>query len=432
MNKPNLWRRLGPGVLLAATSIGASHLVLSPQAGALFGYQLLWLVLAAHLFKYPAFEFGPRYAAATGASLLAGYAKVPGPRNWTLYVFLCSTVLQGVGVLAGVVNISGCVLATWLADPSSHVVLSITATELFSIAVLAVVILLLFTGGFSLLDNINKLMMAALTIATVLAFVPVIPGPRDLASIVAPSLPEGSVILVAAILGWMPTGIDVSVWHSSWTLEKLERLGASGGTGDRARVLERLRLSLADMRLGYAISLATGVMFVCMGAAHLSGMGAQLKGVGFAQALSTAYTGIFGRWMYHVFMMTAFFAMFSTSYTVIDGFSRSFAEGLATLSASMAGKRRRALAYRGFVVASGLCAAITLLSVGNPVTLVLVVSLVSLAVAPLLYGLNLYCVTRHISDPALRAPLATVVLGWGGIAFMILALAVTAYTTLAV
>ncbi|RME27398.1 MAG: divalent metal cation transporter, partial [Deltaproteobacteria bacterium] len=44
------WNILGPGILLAATSIGASHLVLSPQAGARFGYSLLWLVLASHLF----------------------------------------------------------------------------------------------------------------------------------------------------------------------------------------------------------------------------------------------------------------------------------------------------------------------------------------------------------------------------------------------
>ena len=76
----NIWKKLGPGILLAATSIGASHLVHAPRAGALFGFDLLWLVLAAHLFKYPAFEFGPRYAAATGEHLLDGYARVPGPR----------------------------------------------------------------------------------------------------------------------------------------------------------------------------------------------------------------------------------------------------------------------------------------------------------------------------------------------------------------
>ena len=93
MGRPNLWQRLGPGILLAATSIGASHLVLAPQAGARFGFELWWLVLLAHLVKYPAFEFGPRYAAATGQSLLSGYARMPGPRGCALWLFLSSAAL---------------------------------------------------------------------------------------------------------------------------------------------------------------------------------------------------------------------------------------------------------------------------------------------------------------------------------------------------
>ena len=87
MKLTSIWKQLGPGILLAATSIGASHLVHSPRAGALYGTQLLWLIVACHVFKYPAFEFGPRYAAATGKSLLAGYARVPGPKNWPLFLF---------------------------------------------------------------------------------------------------------------------------------------------------------------------------------------------------------------------------------------------------------------------------------------------------------------------------------------------------------
>ena len=62
---------------MAATAIGTSHIILSPVAGARFGYALLWLVLFSHLFKYPAFEFGPRYAVATGTSLIRGYQQVP-------------------------------------------------------------------------------------------------------------------------------------------------------------------------------------------------------------------------------------------------------------------------------------------------------------------------------------------------------------------
>ena len=58
---------------MAATAIGTSHIVLAPVAGARFGYDLLWLILFAHLFKYPAFEFGARYAVATETSLIEGF-----------------------------------------------------------------------------------------------------------------------------------------------------------------------------------------------------------------------------------------------------------------------------------------------------------------------------------------------------------------------
>ncbi len=413
-----LWRRLGPGILLAATSIGASHLVLSPQAGALFGFDLLWLVLVAHLLKYPAFELGPRYAAATGRNLLQGYAMLPGPRGWAVSLFLLSTVLQGVGVLAGVVSVSGAVLHTWS---------GLSSMELLSVLLVAVVVLLLFLGGFAWLDHLNKLMMAVLALATLLAFLPIMPAPSDVSHLFEPALPAGSVVLVAAILGWMPTGLDVSVWHSFWTLEKLRNLGEDPHSSVMSSRVGHLRLALTDMRVGYVLSFATGVMFVCMGAVHLRGMGAQLKGVEFAQAISLAYTSILGAWMYHVFMLSAFFAMFSTSYVVIDGFSRSFSEAIALLIPALAGERARRRTYRFFVLFSASCAALTLVLVGNPVTLVTVVALVSLAIAPLIYGLNIFCVARHVRARELRPHVVLYYLGVAGTLLMVAALAVTFY-----
>ena len=66
------FRKLGPGLLFAGAAIGVSHLVQSTRAGADFGFGLLWALLLINLIKYPFFQFGPRYAAATGASLLEG------------------------------------------------------------------------------------------------------------------------------------------------------------------------------------------------------------------------------------------------------------------------------------------------------------------------------------------------------------------------
>ncbi len=415
-----IWNGLGPGILLAATSVGASHLVLSPRAGAMFGFDLLWLVVVAHVFKYPAFEFGPRYAAATGHHLLDGYARVPGPGRWALIVFLISTLAQGIGVLAGVVSVAGCVLATWT---------QVLGTEAFSVILTVTILVLLCVGGFSWLDHLNKIMMATLAAATVLAFVPIIPGPEAAEHLLIPTIPPGSFLLVAAILGWMPTGIDVSVWHSFWTIEK-NRRAADGAEMASEQRAGRLRTALWDMRTGYGLSLLTGLMFIIMGATHMAGRGAGLDDVGFIAALSTAYTSILGRWMYHVFMLTAFFAMFSTSYTVIDGFSRSFSECCAVLRVGMSSTKARRLSYGIFALVSSTVACVILVRIGKPVTLVLVASLISLTAAPLLYGFNLYCVTRHIREPEFRPSRMVVAIGLAGVAFMVVALAATAYAKL--
>ncbi|MHC4406188.1 MAG: Nramp family divalent metal transporter [Planctomycetota bacterium] len=420
MNPKTLWNTLGPGILMAAASVGASHLVFSPQAGALFRYQLLWLVLAAHLFKYPAFEFGPRYAAATGRHLLDGYARIPGPKHWALVVFLIGTLVQGVGVLAAIVGAAGAVLATWT---------NLLDTAWFSVVVAGVILTLLFTGGFSWLDHLNKVMMATLAVATVLAFVPILPGPENWRHLVVPSLPAGSIVLVAVILAWMPTGIDVSVWHSFWTIEKMRAIARRSPGAEPPR-LKRLRTALWDMRTGYGLSLCTGVMFVVMGAVHLSGRGKELVNVQFAEALSTAYTDVMGAWMYHVFMLTAFFAFFSTAYTVIDGFSRSFAECCATMRPAMAAPARRKRLYFGFAIASAVLACVILFSVGNPVTLATGAALVSLSVAPLLYAFNLYCVLRHVDDPQMRPSAVNVVIAFAGVLFMLVAFATYAYAKL--
>ena len=74
--KKSFLQSLGPGLLFAGAAIGVSHLVQSTRAGADFGFGLIWALLLVNLFKYPFFQFGPRYATATGESLLHGYNKL--------------------------------------------------------------------------------------------------------------------------------------------------------------------------------------------------------------------------------------------------------------------------------------------------------------------------------------------------------------------
>ncbi len=414
----SLFGKLGPGLLLAATAIGASHLVMSPKAGSEFGFQLLWLVTLTHLFKYHAFEFGPRYAAATGESLIAGYMRVPGPKGWALWILLGGTVAQGIGVLAGVVGIAAAVLTTFVGR---------MPLEFYTALVIATVLGFLLLGGYGWLDFLNKIMMTVLFLATLAVFVPSAPPPATFTNFVIPRIPAESIPLIAAILGWMPTGIDVSIWHSLWTLKKHPELLSDGVSS--ARKFEMLRLSLTDMRIGYVLSFVVASVFCILAALHLHEKGLEVSGIGFADSLATIYTERIGSWMYVVFMVAAFSAMYSTTYTVMDGFSRSFAETVATLRPELRAKWWKRL-YWGFVLTTAMLAYVVVVKFGNPVKLVTVVALLSLCVAPLYYGLNYYCVTRFIKEDKFRVKLPARAVALLGIVVMLLATLLYAASTL--
>ena len=392
-------RWLGPGLVLAATAIGASHLVLAPTAGAAFGYGLLWVVLFSHAFKYPAFEFGPRFAVATGRSLLDGYRDVPGPKNWALWIFLAGTVLQGITVLAGVLGVASAVAS--VAAPALPLwVWSLT----LGLAVAA----LLRAGGFDGLSGLSKWMLACLALMTAVAFVGRPPGAGFWSGLLVPSVPDGSVLLLAALLGWMPTGIDVAVWHSLWALERREdwaeraalresRRRRAVGPSPAAGPPAVLSVARVDLALGYGLSLGLGVLFVSLGAEVLRPAGQVPEGADVAITLARLYTDVLGPWMLPVFLVAAFFGMFSTAYGVMDGFPRAFSRTLGLLAGRPPGARAPGDVSRAYWVFLGTTLLLAVLETAllpDPVLLVTAAAVVSFLLAPITYALNHYCVTR--------------------------------------
>lgn len=404
-------RWLGPGMVVAATAVGASHLVLAPTAGASFGYALLWVIPFAHLFKYPAFEFAPRYAIATGETLLDGYARVPGPRGWALWVFLAGTFVQGVTVLAGVLGVAAAV---------AHAALPGLPLWAWSLGLGALVATLLASGGFDGLSALSKLMLLVLAAMTAVAFLATPPAAGDWLRMVVPAVPEGSLVLLAAILGWMPTGIDVSVWHSMWALEREDvwreraaspapgtgspreegREAADGDpgpgrdVGGGAATEGALRVGLTDLRAGYGLSLALGVMFVALGAEVLRPAGTVPEGADVAVTLARLYTDVLGEWVLPVFLAAAFFGMFSTTYGVMDGFPRAFAETWTRLRPGSSSRRGRL--YWGFLSATFLLAVAESVLLPDPVVLVTVAAVASFLLSPVTFALNYWCATRDL------------------------------------
>ena len=400
---------------MAATAIGASHVILSPVAGARFGYGLLWLVLFSHLFKYPAFEFGARFAIATGTSLIRGYERVPGPRNWALIAFLVVTILQGLTILSGVVAVTASVLVVNLGTFSFPIWILIVG---------GVIATLHRTGKYRSLQFLSKVMMGILTLVTVIAFAAAPPSLSDLGRIFVPSIPPGSTLLMASIFGLMPIGINASIWHSLWAVEHMKIWQKR--ESDKRRIL---RMGMIDLGVGYGLSIVLAVMFISLGANLLQPRGLTPDGIEVALTLSTIYTELLGSWIYPLFMLAFFAAIFSTTYSVMDGFPRAFSTIVRRLFPDNEFiSQDRNPTYWIFMAVIFAFALVANTLLPNPVLMVSLVGVLSLLLAPVLFSLNYFCVTRLIDDPSFRpGPLMRV---WAmlGIVCMALAGAFYVYT----
>lgn len=303
--KKSLLTLLGPGLLFAGAAIGVSHLVQSTRAGADYGFGLLWALLIVHIFKYPFFQYGPRYAAATGETLLDGYKKL-GKHFLTIYYLLNFATMFTIQAAVTIVTAS---LASHLFNITNDLVQ-------WSLIITVISILILGIGKYKLLDNVMKYIIIALTISTLVA-VNIALFTTDKGFSYQQILPSGTaqITFLIAFLGWMPAPLDISIWHSLWSVEK------------NKATLENIKPKQAvfDFNVGYLGTLFLGVCFVMLGALvmYQSGESFSNKGSIFASQLIKLYTKNLGDFSHIVIGIAAFTTMFSTTLTTLDASPRA-------------------------------------------------------------------------------------------------------------
>ena len=313
-----LTKTLGPGLLFAGAAIGVSHLVQSTRAGAVYGLGLVLVIIAANVFKYPAFSFGPWYAAATGRSLLEGYRR---QGLWALIIYSVVTVGTMFTVLAAVTAVTAGLAKALFGVQNA----SLTVVSAIVIAVCAGI---LAVGKFRWLDLSMKVVVAALTVLTVVATILVLPRIDWASATLWPTAEQWNLDtarFVAPLVGWMPSAIDIAVWHSLWTLAKQRDTQHTSS----------LSGSLLDFNIGYVGSAILALCFVLLGAGVVYGTGETLQATagGFAGQVIALYTRTLGDWSFYLIGSCAFAVMFSTTLTVVDGFPRA----LSTLIARFRG-----------------------------------------------------------------------------------------------
>ncbi|CAM1370428.1 Nramp family divalent metal transporter [Tenacibaculum xiamenense] len=389
---------IGPGLLFAGAAIGVSHLVQSTRAGAEFGFGLLWALVLVHIFKYPFFQYGPRYASATGETLLDGYRKLGKGVLISYYILNFATMFT----IQAAVTIVTAGLASHLFGITNDVVL-------WSGVICAISFAILLFGKYKVLDNLMKYIVVILTISTLLTVLVAIFSTNK-GFTFTQILPSGTaeITFLIAFLGWMPAPLDISIWHSLWSVEK------------NKNTFEKIKPKQAifDFNVGYIGTLFLSVCFVILGTMVMfkTGQTFSSKGTVFASQLINLYTKNLGDFA-HIFIgVAAFTTMFSTTLTTLDASPRAMEK-----TSFLIFKRKAILSYWLWLVILA-CGTFVILKyfLSDMGFLIKIATILSFLTAPFYAILNYILITGKHTPEKYRPGIGLKILSISGIVFLIL------------
>ena len=235
---------------------------------------IIGFVVLVSVLKYPFFEYGSRYANSTQTSIIDGYKKLGTP---ILVLYLIITVCSMFFVTGAV----GFVAAGFFENLFNLEFLGEWSIILLFISC----VLILGIGKFHLLDNLIKVIVTVLVVSTVLAFsLTVINGPIEPVKDFIPKelWTTTGIFFLLALMGWMPTAIDLSSWNSLWTLEKIKQTNYK----------PKLKETLLEFRISYLLTGILAIMFVTLGTYIFYGSGEELPNNNsqFAHTIITMYS----------------------------------------------------------------------------------------------------------------------------------------------
>src|SRR5262245_2121438 len=267
---PATLRKIGPGMVLAASIVGSGELIATTTLGAQAGFAALWVVFFSCLLKPVVQEELGRYTIATGETGLEGLDHLPGPRllgggclvwAWALMVFI--TLLQIGAMFGGVSQVM-------------NLVLPAVPVGAWVLAFLALTLALLLGGAYARIEGLAMLKVALFTLLTVLAagVLSGMPDFRwaDVAQGFALELPAAGLSTAVAVFGITGVGASELVMYPYWCVEKgyARYVGPRQDTPEwRARAQGWMRVMHVDIVCSMLVYTLATAAFYLLGAGVL-------------------------------------------------------------------------------------------------------------------------------------------------------------------
>lgn len=324
---------LGPSFILIGSIVGSGELILTTSMGAHVGFAALWFILLSCVCKtiFQA-ELG-RYTISSGDTCLEAFNRLPGPRgnvNWFMWLWVAWQIpglINGGGILGGV----GQVLAT--AFPGAN-------EQVWVLVVAAVNVAILLVGRYSFLEvtaTATVIIFSVITVFCTVALqmsahaVPLGEALTGLRIQVAPLVAPAALYWVVS--AFAATGVSGGelMSYTYWCVEKGYARYAGVPDGSEAWVARArgwIRVMQIDVWLATVIFTASTIAFFWLGAGILHPKGVEVSDKTMIKTLSMIYTTSLGEWASGLFLLGAFFVLYSTIFSGTAGGSRMYADAL--------------------------------------------------------------------------------------------------------
>lgn len=333
---PEDWRarlkQIGPGIMAAATGVGAGDLVATMVAGSKYGYTLLWAVIIGTAFKLALGEAVGRWHLTSGQTILSGWRTLG---KWALWYFGAYAAVWGFVYGATAMSASGLPL---------NALFPFLSVRYWAMLCGLAGFLLVWYGRYAVLEKVMTVLVGVMFVTVVGTAILVTPNLGDVAWGLVPRLPDGSLVYVLGLVGGVGGTITMAA-YGYWTIAK----GWRGPSW--------LPMMRTDNALGYV---TTGVFVIAMlivGAELLAGHEVVSGDKGLLN-LGDTLAADYGEWARIPFLVGFFAVSFTSVIGVWNGVSLLFADWWRTLRAPADrvdekvanGQLERSRAYRGYVL----------------------------------------------------------------------------------
>ncbi|WP_116056129.1 Nramp family divalent metal transporter [Clavibacter sp. 199] len=393
------WRIIGPGLVVAATGIGAGDLVATLVAGSRFGYALLWAAVLGVIIKIFLVEGAGRYSLATGRTIFEGWRSVG---RWTTWYFGPYILIWGLVYGAAAMSSSALPLAALFPGVDLKV---------FAIGCGLVGAVVVWFGRYSAFERIIAVFVGLMFVTVVGAAVVTVPNVPALLTGLVPTIPEGGLVVALSIAGGVGGTITLAA-YGYWLREK-------GWVAPGWMKVMRI-----DNSVAYVMSGVFVLSMLVVGAELLYSADIALAdGEGGLVQLADVLGERYGAFMTWFFLLGFFATSFSSILGVWNGVSLMFADFLGTIRGLDVDDPRRRLGgsyYRAFIVWLTV-PPIGLLFLDQPIGLIIAYGVLGALFMPFLAITLLVLLNTDRTPRAWRnRPLSNTVMGISALLFVVL------------